>query len=84
MGAPKANFGSFADWDKASAHALIGLDGKFTSVPGRDKPDPEFGLTTADLDGNDDAAAMARIGKLAAGASLAGFQYRQFPSSLQQ
>jgi protein gp37 len=77
--APREQFGSFAEWDAASAHALVGPDGAFTAIAGRDKPDPEFGLTCADLDGNDYAAAMARVGKKAAGRTLDGRTWDEFP-----
>lgn len=77
--APKANFASFPEWDQARSHALVSPDGKYSSVRGRDTPDPEFGLTTADLDGNDNAAAVALVGKKAAGHLLDGQEWRQFP-----
>ena len=77
--APKLNFGGFAEWNAAPAHTLVMPNGSFTTVPGRDVPDEEFGLTCADLDGNDYAASMARVGKGAAGHLLDGQEWRQMP-----
>lgn len=79
----KSNFASFPEWDKAASHALVFPDGKFSVVGGRDKPDPEFGLRTCDLDGNDGAAAVARIGKKEAGRNLDGVVWNEFPSPLE-
>jgi protein gp37 len=76
---PKASFANFAEWDRARAHALVLPDGSFTSVAGRDEPDPELGLTCADLDGNDYAASMALVGKRAAGRLLDGRDWMQMP-----
>jgi protein gp37 len=77
--APKDNFTNFYDWDTGTAHGLLHPDGQFTIVAGRDKPDPEFGLTCADLDGNDGAAAMSRVGKKAAGRMLDGKVWDERP-----
>ena len=61
-----------------SAHGLVYLDGKNSLHPGVDLLGPE-GLSTRDLDGNDGAAAMFRVGKHAAGALLDGREWRNFP-----
>jgi protein gp37 len=78
---PKANFGGIAEWNKASAYTLVSACGgdKTIVVEGRDEPDPEFGLRCCDLDGNDEAAAMARIGKKAAGKLLDGREHLAYP-----
>jgi hypothetical protein len=48
-------------------------------VPGRDEPEPEFGLTMFDLDGHEDLAAMARVGKRAAGRLFDGREWDEYP-----
>jgi protein gp37 len=63
------------------AHGLIDLSGRCSIHPGLDKPDPEFGLYTRNLDGNDGAAAVYMIGKEFAGALLDGRESRQFPAA---
>jgi protein gp37 len=77
--APRKHFDNFEAWNAAASHALVSPAGSFSEKHGPDRPDPEFGLTCADLDGNDGAAAMARIGKKAAGAILDGREWREFP-----
>jgi protein gp37 len=77
--APKQRFSNFVDWNAAAAHALVYQDGRFDQVPGRDMPDMEFGLTCADLDGNDYAAAMARVGVKRAGRVLDGAVWSGMP-----
>lgn len=62
------------------AHGLISLDGDTSQHSGADHQDPEFGLYTRDLDGNDYAAAVYRVGKHNAGALLDGAEYKQFPA----
>jgi protein gp37 len=64
-----------------SAHGLVYADGKMSLHKGADKPDPEFGLYTRDLDGNDGAAAVYNTGKHAAGAQLDGREWKQFPEA---
>lgn len=80
--APKQSFSGFRAWDLAGAHGLLQRSGQFDVVTGRDVPDYEFGLTCADLDGNDGAAAMARCGKKAAGRLLDGREWSEFPEGL--
>jgi protein gp37 len=63
-----------------SGVGLAYLDGKSETRPGRDIPDPEFGLRAWDLDGNDGCAAVYRIGKKAAGAQLDGVEHKEFPA----
>lgn len=77
--APKQVFSGISEWDKAPAHGLVYARGGFDSVTGRDMPDPEFGLRACDLDGNDGAAAIARIGKSAAGRTLDGRTHDGIP-----
>lgn len=76
---PKRAFADFRAWDAASAHTLVDIDGEHTVVPGRDEPEPEFGLTMFDLDGHEDLAAMARVGKRAAGRQLDGREWDEYP-----
>ena len=76
---PKSNFANFQEWNRASEHGLIYRHGGHDSVRRADEPDEEFGLTAWDLDGNDYCAAMARVGKHAAGALLDGREWREFP-----
>ena len=78
--APRRFFADFAEWDQAPAHGLVDITGRFDENPGRDVPDMEFGLTCADLDGNDGAAAMARVGKKSAGALLDDREHKEFPT----
>jgi protein gp37 len=64
-----------------SAHGLLSLDGSASIIPGLDRQDPEFGLYTRDLDGNDWAAAVYRMGKEFAGALLDGREWREMPEA---
>ncbi len=64
---------------KVHAHGLLSVDGSFSECRGADRQDPEFGLYTRDLDGNDYAAAVYRVGKHKAGALLDGVEWRQMP-----
>jgi protein gp37 len=77
--APKAAFSSFKEWDRAPKHALVLFSREFSIVNGRDVPDEEFGLTCADLDGNDGAAAMGWMGKKRAACLLDGREWKKFP-----
>ncbi len=77
--APKASLSGVDDWNGAGKHTLVMPGGEFTARRGPDRPDPEFGLAAADLDGNDGAAAMAFIGRREAGRLLDGREWNEFP-----
>jgi len=78
--APREQFASFEEWNKAGKHAMVMRQGQASVVPGRDNPDPEFGLTCSDLDGNDGAAAMGFIARHEAGRMLDGREHNEFPT----
>jgi protein gp37 len=61
------------------AHGLVYYDGKAELIDGPDEPDPEMGLTAWDLDGNDGAACVYRVGKELAGHQLDGEVWQQYP-----
>ena len=64
------------------AHGLVHYDGKAELVAGPDDPDPEFGITALDLDGNDGVACVYRVGKDYAGSTLDGEAWQQFPEDI--
>jgi protein gp37 len=74
--APLRCFGDWESWNKASAHAIVSPNGKFSSHRRNDAPDDECGLTCADLDG---AAVMAWVPKRIAGHLLDGREWNEFP-----
>lgn len=61
------------------AHGLLSLRGHLSAHAGHDRPCPELGLSTRDLDSNDGVAAVYKVGKKAAGALLDGREWKEFP-----
>ncbi len=67
-------------WRGASAYSLVMPAGGKSVIVRKDDPDPEFGMTCRDLDGNDGSAAMAKVGKKLAGHMLDDKEWREMPA----
>jgi protein gp37 len=69
--------------DRFGQYGHIWPDGQSTLIRGSYNQDPEMGLYAHDLDGNDGASCVFRVGKTRAGHKLDGRQWHEFPPQIE-